>query len=162
MSENCDRLKIDLVGTDKKRFLPLLLEGDESERMIDRYIDRGNMYVASIEGNPVAVAVTTEEGEGTVEIKNLAVHSDFRRRGIGRKMLEHVERLNYGKILTLGTGETPSTLRFYESFGFRYSHRVKNFFTDNYENPIIEEGICLRDMVYLSKKCTGIFHKKLT
>jgi len=29
---------------------------------------------------------------------------------------------------------------------------VKNFFTDNYDHPIIECGILLRDMVYFKKE----------
>lgn len=29
----------------KKRFLPLLLLGDEQESMVDRYLERGRMYV---------------------------------------------------------------------------------------------------------------------
>ena len=33
------------VEQEKKRFLPLLLLGDEQEDMIDRYLERGTMYV---------------------------------------------------------------------------------------------------------------------
>lgn len=50
-----------------------------------------------------------------------------------------------------GTGDTPSTLSFYEHCGFRISHRLKNFFTDNYDHPIYEDGKLLTDMVYLRK-----------
>ena len=66
-------------------------------------------------------------------------------------MLRHVERLNPDRTIILGTGETPSTFRFYNSCGYVYSHRVPNFFTDNYIAPIIEEGVTLRDMIYLKK-----------
>lgn len=34
---------------------------------------------------------------------------------------------------------------------FRISHRLKNFFTDNYDHPIYEDGKLLTDMVYLRK-----------
>lgn len=50
------------------------------------------------------------------------------------------------------TGETPTILSFYESCGFEKSHQVKNFFTDNYDQPIFEGDIQLVDMVYLKKK----------
>ena len=33
------------VKEDKKRYLDLLLLGDEQESMIDKYLDRGTMYV---------------------------------------------------------------------------------------------------------------------
>ena len=48
-----------------------------------------------------------------------------------------------------GTGESPRTLVFYRSCGFVDSHRVKNFFLDNYDHLIEEDGIILRDMVCL-------------
>ena len=51
--------------------------------------------------------------------------------------------------MLVGTGEIPWILSFYESCGFEKSHRIKNFFTDNYEQPMFEEGIQLVDMIYL-------------
>lgn len=140
------------VDRDKKRYLGLLLAGDESEAMIDRYLGRGTLYVGYVCGLPVAVCVTTDEDDVTVEVKNLAVREDMRRRGLGRQMLGHVERMNPGKTIILGTGETPSTLRFYQSCGFRYTHRILGFFTENYPRPIVEEGVILCDMVYFMKK----------
>lgn len=38
-------MKILEVKENKKRYLPLLLLADEQEDMIDRYLDRGTMYV---------------------------------------------------------------------------------------------------------------------
>lgn len=143
--------KIVKIKNGKRRFLPLLLIGDESETMIERYLQQGNLYVGMSNNVPIAVCVTLNIDKRTVEIKNLAVSPDFKRHGFGRLMLEHAECVNAGKSIILGTGETPSTLRFYEKCGYRYSHRVQNFFTDNYPDPIIEEGVTLRDMVYMKK-----------
>ncbi len=148
---NIDNLHIMRIDTDKKRFLALLLIGDESEPMIDRYLDRGTLYVGFADESPIAVCVTSHGPDNMVEVKNLAVHPDFRRTGIGRLMLRHAEGLNPGKTIILGTGETPSTLRFYKNCGYAYSHRIPGFFTDNYPRPIVEEGVTLCDMVYLSK-----------
>lgn len=53
--------------------------------------------------------------------------------------------------MSVGTGDTPSALSFYEHCGFRISHRLKNFFLDNYNKPIYEDGKQLTDMVYLRK-----------
>lgn len=145
-------LTIRKVEDDKRNFMDLLLIGDESEDMIMRYLDRGSLYVGSIDNKDVAVIVMVENDDGTVEIKNLAVDATFRRRGIGRKMLEYVEKVYPARKIILGTGETPSTLRFYHTCGYRYSHRIPGFFTDNYPNPIVEEGITLKDMIYLSKE----------
>lgn len=144
-------LAIERVDSDKRAYMHLLLIGDESEPMIGRYLDRGTLYVGRLGEQAVAVCMTTDEGPGLIEVKNLAVLPDYRRRGIGRAMLLHVERMHPGMTLTLGTGETPSTLRFYRSCGYRFSHRVPGFFTDHYPSPIVEEGVTLRDMVYLVK-----------
>ena len=49
-------------------------------------------------------------------------------------------------------GTSESMTSFYERFGFVPSHIVKNFFTDNYPEPIFEDGSQCIDMVYLKKK----------
>lgn len=147
-----DNFSITEIDNDKKQYLPLLLIGDESETMIDKYLDSGTLYVGLLEGKPIAVCVAVNLDSDTVEIKNLAVEAEYRRHGYGRRMLEYVESRHSNKKIILGTGETPSTLRFYRSCGYSYSHRIPNFFTDNYPAPIIEEGVTLRDMIYLEKQ----------
>ena len=87
-----------------------------------------------------------------MEVKNLAVYPECRRKGYGRSLLEFVEKRYADCAFQLGTGETPSVLRFYERCGYRYSHRVPDFFTDNYDHPIVEEGVLLRDMLYFEKR----------
>lgn len=47
--------------------------------------------------------------------------------------------------------ETPSTLRFYAQCGFRPAGRIHDFFTRNYDHPIVEEGVLLRDMILLEQ-----------
>lgn len=136
---------------ERNRYMDLLLMGDESKEMIMKYLCLGRLFVGSVYGCDVAVVVVTERSDGSVEVNNLAVAPGYRRKGIGRMMLSHVESICQHRAIYIGTGETPSTLRFYESCGYRYSHRVADFFTDNYPSPIIEEGVTLTDMVYLCK-----------
>lgn len=144
-------IEIEEVRCDFGCLMPLLLMGDESEAMIERYLSRGRVFAAREDGVWVAVCVVTAEDDGWMEVKNLAVAPERRKRGIGRSMLLHVEGLFPAAKFRLGTGETPSTLRFYASCGYRYSHRIDNFFVDNYDHPIVEEGVRLRDMLYLVK-----------
>ena len=80
-------LRIQTVSDDKRRFMDLLLIGDEQESMIDRYLDRGTLYVGTMAGVAVCVCVVTRESSDTVEIKNIAVHPEYRRRCIGHRML---------------------------------------------------------------------------
>ena len=74
-------MRITEVRENKKRYLDLLLLGDEQEDMIDRYLDRGTMYLLE-DGGPVAQCVVTDEGNGVLEIKNLAVAPQRQGHGI--------------------------------------------------------------------------------
>lgn len=51
--------------------------------------------------------------------------------------------------MLVGTGDSPITISFYKNCGFVYSHRIPNFFIDNYDYPIFEDGKQLKDMIYL-------------
>ena len=42
--------------------------------------------------------------------------------------------------MLVGTGDSPLTIPFYESCGFAYSHRVPDFFIDNYATPYLKEA----------------------
>ncbi len=138
------------IKTNKKRYLELLLLGDEQESMIDRYLERGDMFVLK-ENGIKAVCVVTDEGEGTCELKNIAVVPGARRQGYGKKLINSLITYYSGKYnkMLVGTGDVPSTIDFYLHCGFTYSHRVENFFIDHYDHIIIEDGIQLKDMVYL-------------
>lgn len=138
-------------GNEKRKYMRLLLIGDESEEMIDRYLDRGTLHVGWLGDEAVAVCLVTKEADGLCEVKNLAVSPEWQRRGYGRRMLAHAETCCRCGRMQLGTGETPSTLRFYENCGYTYSHRIPRFFKDNYNHPIVEEGVELCDMIYLGK-----------
>ena len=141
------------VGTDKKQYLDLLLLADEQEDMIDRYLERGTMYVLEEDGVK-AECVVTDEGEGILELKNIAVEPDFQGRGYGKAMVDFLIRTYRGQytVLQVGTGDSPATIPFYQSCGFRRHHLVKNFFTDHYDHPIYECGVPLVDMVYLQRE----------
>ena len=41
-------IEIKKVTTNKKQYLPLLLLADEQEDMIDRYLERGTMYILDL------------------------------------------------------------------------------------------------------------------
>ena len=146
-------MEIRKVEKDKKKYLALLLLADEQEDMIDRYLERGTMYVLEDDGVK-AECVVTDEGNGILELKNIAVEPDFHGRGYGKALVEFLIRTYAGQYVTMqvGTGDSPSTIPFYESCGFCRHHLVKNFFTDHYDHPIYEGGVQLVDMVYLQRR----------
>ena len=146
-------MNIKEITKNKKRLLPLLLLADEQENMIDRYIDRGTMYALIDDGEVKSECIVTDEGCGILEIKNFATAQDCQK-GYGKKLIEFVTEKYKGQysILQVGTGDSPATVPFYEKCGFTRSHRIKNFFTDNYDHPVYDGGVHLVDMVYLRKK----------
>lgn len=146
-------MEIREVTTDKKRYLSLLLLADEQESMIDRYLDRGTMFVLS-DGGVKGECVVTDEGDGILELKNIAVVPACHRMGYGKALIEYVSARFRGQysVLQVGTGDSPLTIPFYERCGFTRSHRVENFFTEHYDHPIYEGGILLTDMVYLRRE----------
>ena len=146
-------MEIRKVETDKKQYLSLLLLADEQEDMVDRYLERGFMYVLEDDGVK-AECVVTDEGNGVLELKNIAVAPAAQGRGYGKAMVDFLIRTYKGQyaVLQVGTGDSPSTIPFYEACGFCRHHLVRNFFTDHYDHPIYECGVQLVDMVYLQRK----------
>ena len=146
-------MEIKRVETDKKRYLDLLLLADEQEDMVDRYLERGTMYVLE-DGGVKAECVVTDERNDILELKNIAVEPDFQGKGYGKALIDFLIETYAGQytVLQVGTGDSPSTIPFYEACGFRRHHLVKNFFTDHYDHPIYEGGVQLVDMVYLQRR----------
>ena len=144
------------VETDKKRYLDLLLLADEQEDMVDRYLERGTMYVLEDDGVK-AECVVTDEGDRILELKNIAVEPAAQGKGYGKALIDFLIETYAGQYtaLQVGTGDSPSTIPFYEACGFRRHHLVKNFFTDHYDHPIYEGGVQLVDMVYLQRELCG-------
>ena len=146
-------MEIRKVETNKKQYLSLLLLADEQEDIVDRYLERGFMYVLEDDGVK-AECVVTDEGNGVLELKNIVVAPAAQGRGYGKAMVDFLIRTYKGQyaVLQVGTGDSPSTIPFYEACGFYRHHLVKNFFTDHYDHPIYECGVQLVDMVYLQRK----------
>ena len=145
-------MEIRKLETDQKKYLDLLLLADEQENMVDRYLERGTMYVLEDDGVK-AECVVTDEGNGILELKNIAVEPAFQGKGYGKAMVNFLIRTYKEQytVLQVGTGDSPSTIPFYEACGFRRHHLVKNFFIDHYDHPIYEGGVQLVDMVYLQR-----------
>lgn len=141
------------IDKNKKQFISLLLLADEQENMIDKYLERGVMYALYDDGGVKAECVVTDEGNGVLEIKNIAVAPEAQRKGYGKALIDFLIMTYSGSfsVLQVGTGDSPLTVPFYEKCGFVHSHSIKNFFTDNYDRPIYECGVLLRDMIYFRR-----------
>ena len=146
-------MRIEKITNNKKQYLDLLLLADEQEDMIDKYLEDGDMF-ALYDDDLKTVCVVAAIDKDTCELKNIATYKKYQGKGYATSLIKFIfdfYKNNY-KTMLVGTGDVPTILSFYESCGFEKSHSIKNFFTDNCDHPIFEEGIQLIDMVYLKKK----------
>ena len=121
-------MKIREVNENKKQFIALLLLADEQENMIDHYLEKGTMYVLE-DGNVKAECVVTDEDNGILEIKNIAVDPQNQGQGYGKALIDFLSSkyADEYSILQVGTGDSPLTVPFYEKCGFVRSHNIPNF-----------------------------------
>jgi GNAT superfamily N-acetyltransferase len=143
------------ILSNKKQYLDLLLLADESEEMIDKYLPHGDLF-ALYDDDLKSVCVVAPIDSETCELKNIATYPKYQGKGYGTDLINYIFDFykNQYKYMLVGTGEVPSILAFYESFGFKETHRIKNFFTDNYPHPMYEGDIQLVDMIYLKAVIT--------
>jgi ribosomal protein S18 acetylase RimI-like enzyme len=142
----------------KEKFMDLLLLADEQENMIYKYLHRGELF-ALYDGDLKTVAIVTKEAENIYEIKNIATYEKYQGNGFGKNMIQYIIQNFKNKCDTLfvGTGESNKTISFYKKCGFEFSHIIKDFFINNYDHEMFEEGKPLKDMIYLKI----VFDKKL-
>jgi GNAT superfamily N-acetyltransferase len=146
-------MEIQIIENNKKDFLDLLLLADESESMIDKYLERGEIFALYDDGLK-SICVVTRESDNICELKNIATYTEWHGKGYGSRLIAYISTFYKGKYSTMlvGTGDSPRALQFYQRNGFVISHRVKDFFTCNYDHPMYDDGVQLADMVYLMKE----------
>ncbi len=147
-------MDIQQITQNKERFMELLLLGDEQESMVQKYLTHSSLYVLMEPGIAYGICAVTDAGSQIAEIKNLAILPAFQRLGYGTILVQYVLtqlRRQGFTYVQLGTGETPGTLAFYQKLGFQPCGRIPDFFTLHYDHPIIEEGVQLKDMIYLGQ-----------
>lgn len=148
--------KLSIKELDSTGPLPydLLLNADPSKEQIEKYITSSRVFIAELNGQTIGCFVLFAMGHGSVEIKNIAVHEGHRNKGVGHAMLkgaiEKAGSMGFKRIV-IGTGNSSiGQLYLYQKVGFRITAVLKDFFKDNYPEPIIENGIPCVDMVVLA------------
>ena len=109
-------MDIILLTENKKQYIDLLLLADEQESMIDRYLERGDMFVLNDNGVK-AICVVADETNGICELKNIAVTSESQRQGYDKRLINYLVKHYAGKYtqMIVGTGDVPSSVSFYKS-----------------------------------------------
>jgi N-acetylglutamate synthase-like GNAT family acetyltransferase len=138
------------VDGDRAAFVPLLLEADESEFVLRRYVNDGELLEIVVNDQPVGVALLTSPDPASVEIKNIAITCDYRGRGFGRAAIAclaaRAKRCGARRLLVGTADASPATIAFYQSCGFDQAGRIAGFF-DAYPEPVVEDGVRAHDMI---------------
>lgn len=131
----------------------LLLLADPSRQMVEEYLREGTLYSARWDGVTIGVYVLVPIEDDEWELKNIAVAPEWQGKGVGKALVSEAlksAKEQSAKTLIVGTGNSSvGQLALYQKAGFRMDRIAKNFFTLNYDEPIYENGIQCRDMVFL-------------
>ena len=142
-----------MVTTDKYEYIDILLIADPSRKAIECYLEQSDLFVMLEDEEPVGAATVLQISKSTCELKNIAVTK--LRRGFGSKTVRFIcdyYKDKY-KFMLVGTADTSTqNIRFYEANGFAKTHQIDNFFVDNYDETIYENGVQCKHMVMLRKR----------
>ncbi len=140
--------------TDKAKLpLDLLLEADPDLEKVKKYSETETVFVAKLESEVVGVLVL-EHREGVTEILNISIAKNWQNQGLGKKMIQHAiqatQRQGNRKLLVATGNSSIGQLAFYQKCGFEMVKIIRNYFTDNYEMPIFENGIECKHQLILA------------
>lgn len=133
----------------------LLLEADPWFEAVRGYtpplLPEAEIFVIGKPTDPYALCVLVPI-KGGFEIKNIATSVMMRRHGMASALIRHVIKLAEARgagIVEIGTATTSrDQIRLYEKLGFKKDGILRGFFT-RYPEPIIENGLLVRDMQML-------------
>lgn len=146
-------INVEKIIENKTKYLSLLLIADPSEKAVNKYLEQCDLFVMFDEDEPVCAAAVVKVSEDTCELKNIAANK--LRHGYGTSMLEFLfgyykDKYDYMEV---GTGNSSiGNISFYQKNGFEITHQIDNFFTDNYDEPIFEDGMQCVHMIMLKKR----------
>jgi len=134
----------------------LFLKADPSRKIIDSYLDRAYQFELVRGDVLLGVILLIDTRPETVEIVNVAVAEKVQNQGFGEKLIcfscDWATQNNYHTI-EIGTGSTSfAQLYLYQKCGFRVVSVDRDFFVENYDEPIIENKLILKDMLRLKKE----------
>jgi ribosomal protein S18 acetylase RimI-like enzyme len=129
---------------------------EDSAAQLDSYLDDGDVLVATSRGRVVGHLQLVDTREPCAsEIKNMAVESAYRRRGIGRRLVAEAARTararRRSRLVVATAAADVGNLRFYQRAGFRLHSVERDGFTPaaGYPAHTTIDGIELRDRVWL-------------
>jgi GNAT superfamily N-acetyltransferase len=132
---------------------------EDSRVQLDSYVDLGRVLVARDGDDLVGhLQLVPTDNPGEIELKNMAVAAERRGTGVGRALIDaalaHCRSEDWTVMLVATGAADVGNLRFYQRLGFRMLSVERDAFTPTtgYPDPIVIDGIELRDRVWLSQQ----------
>lgn len=149
-------ITFDKLKTDELTPFELLLLADPSIDLVNEYLKSSQVFTVRHNDEIIGVGVLFPLTPEKVEIKNIAIKPEFQGQGIGSYLIENIVQfamLNGQKIICIGTANSSiGQLYLYQKLGFEISDIKRNYFTDNYIDPIFENGIQAKHMLVLTRQ----------
>ncbi len=134
----------------------LLLLADPSREMIDAYLKHSRIFVATLDQEVIGTFVLYALSANAAEIKNIAVKNEFQGMGIGKFLLDFAVGVaksdNYQSICIGTANSSTGQLHLYQKVGFEIKEIIRDFFIDNYPEPLYENGIRAKHKIMLEMK----------
>lgn len=124
-------------------FPPDLLDGMVSDYFFNP--ETKDIWLTQLENNkPAAIAYCAPERltEGTYNLYLIAVHKDFQGKGMGGRLMSHVEHLLNSKgnrillVETSGLPEYELTRKFYDKCGYKREAVIRDFYFDGEDKVV--------------------------
>jgi GNAT superfamily N-acetyltransferase len=137
---------------------PLFELAEDSAARLDGYLDAGRVLLARRDGEPVGhLQLVPTDRAGEIELKNMAVVAELRGTGVGSALvataLARCRADRATRIVVATAAADVDNLRFYQRRGFRFTSVERDAFgpATGYPEPILVDGIPLRDRVWLAQ-----------
>ncbi len=100
-----------------------------------------SLWLVAMDGDTVAGYIGSQAVEGEADVMNIAVHPDYRRRGIARELVNRLvaalgELGNYSLALEVRQSNAPA-IALYEALGFHQVGVRPNYYRNPKENGLI-------------------------
>lgn len=154
-TENRNIAFLQLEEDDQKPY-DLLLLADPSRALVEAYVSKSAIFIAKLKDEIIGVVVLFPISKSVAEIKNIAVTPAFQRQGVGQFLIENVLAFAKNKMISkmlIGTANSSlGQLHLYQKLGFEITEIRKEFFINNYPEPLYENGIQAKHMIMLTKE----------
>jgi len=150
------------VGPQRDGYLPLFDLADDSAEQVLGYYQTGTLFALDgADGKPIGIVLAIDAPDGSVELKAVAVDASRQGRGVGTRLLHAVlDELRGRGVRRVVVGTSSSgigQLAYYQKAGFRLARIERDFFRPDrgYPENLLENGIPVRDMVWMDQELDG-------